>query len=76
MTKSNHEKHTRLNRRQVLFLPATAGIGAALALSAKASDSTKTAAHRLPAAAPYRVQRWQRLNMARCADMSTPASSL
>ncbi len=48
MTKSNSEKHTRLNRRQVLFLPATAGIGAALAVSAKASDSTKTAAHQAP----------------------------
>ena len=45
MSKSNSENHTRLNRRQVLLLPATAGVGAALALSAKASDSTKTAAH-------------------------------
>ena len=37
-----------LNRRQALLLPATAGVGAALALPAKASDSVKTAAHQAP----------------------------
>ena len=48
MPKSNSENHKKLNRRQALLLPATAGIGAALALPAKASDSTKTAAHQDP----------------------------
>src|SRR5579871_498497 len=47
MSKSNSENHTTLNRRQALLLPA-AGIGAALALPAGASDSTKTAAHQTP----------------------------
>jgi para-nitrobenzyl esterase len=37
-----------MNRRQALFLPATAGVGAALAQTATASDSTKTAAHQAP----------------------------
>lgn len=37
-----------MNRRQALLLPATAGMGAALALPAMASDSTKTAAHQAP----------------------------
>ena len=45
MSKSNSENRQTLNRRQALLLPATAGVGAALALPAKASDSTKTAAH-------------------------------
>lgn len=44
MSKSNSDSYTTLNRRQALLLPATAGIGAALAPPAKAS-STKTAAH-------------------------------
>ena len=48
MSKSKSENHMRLNRRQVLLLPATAGIGATLALSTKASDSTKTATHQAP----------------------------
>ncbi|MBZ5515464.1 MAG: carboxylesterase family protein [Acidobacteriia bacterium] len=48
MTESNSENRTRLNRRQVLLLPATAGIGATLALSGKGYDSTKTAAHQAP----------------------------
>jgi para-nitrobenzyl esterase len=47
MTRSNSEKHMTLNRRQALILPA-AGLGAALAGPAKASDSTKTAAHQQP----------------------------
>jgi para-nitrobenzyl esterase len=37
-----------MNRRQALLLPATAGLGAALAETAMASDSTKTAAHQAP----------------------------
>ena len=48
MAKSNSENRPALNRRQALFLPLTAGIGASLASSAKASDSTKTAAHSAP----------------------------
>ena len=42
---SDSENRTSMNRRQALLLPATAGLGAALAHTAKASDSTKTAAH-------------------------------
>ncbi len=45
---SNSKNHTPMSRRQALLLPATAGMGAALALPAKASDSTKTAAHQAP----------------------------
>src|SRR5690348_7523828 len=45
MSKSNSQNSKKLNRRQALFLPATAGIGAALAHPAGASDSIKTAAH-------------------------------
>jgi para-nitrobenzyl esterase len=37
-----------MNRRQALLLPATAGLGAALAQTAAASDSIKTAAHQAP----------------------------
>ena len=48
MPKSNSENHKTLNRRQALLLPAAAGIEAALALPAHASDSTKTAAHQAP----------------------------
>src|ERR1700693_1420140 len=48
MPKSNSEDHKTLNRRQALLLPAAAGLDAALALPAKASDSTKTAAHQAP----------------------------
>jgi para-nitrobenzyl esterase len=48
MSKSNSENHTKLNRRQALLLPAAAGVGAALADPAAASDSTKTAAHSAP----------------------------
>jgi len=45
---SNSENRTSFNRRQALLLPATAGLGAALANTAKASDSIKTAAHQAP----------------------------
>lgn len=48
MSKSNTQDSTKLSRRQMLVLPATAGIGAALASSAKAMDSIKTAAHSAP----------------------------
>ena len=48
MSSSNSEDRRTLNRRQALLLPATAGMGAALASQAKASDSTKTAAHQTP----------------------------
>src|ERR1035441_5921512 len=43
---SSSEDRAVLNRRQALLWPATAGLGAALAQPAKASDSTKTAVHR------------------------------
>ncbi|HTS31017.1 MAG TPA: carboxylesterase family protein [Bryobacteraceae bacterium] len=45
MSKSDSGDRTRLNRRQALLLPATAGMGAALARPSHAADSTKTAAH-------------------------------
>ena len=45
---SDSRNRTPMNRRQALLLPATAGLGAALARTAKASDSTKTAAHQAP----------------------------
>jgi para-nitrobenzyl esterase len=45
---SNSMNGKIFNRRQALLLPATAGMGAALALPARASDSTKTAAHQEP----------------------------
>jgi para-nitrobenzyl esterase len=48
MSKSNSENPTTMNRRQALLLPATAGLAAALAQTATASDSTKTAAHQAP----------------------------
>ena len=48
MSSSNSENRTKLNRRQALLLPATAGMGAALAGTAQAADSTKTAAHQGP----------------------------
>src|SRR5579862_7366877 len=46
--KSNSQDPKKLNRRQALLLPATAGIGAAMAMPASASDSTKTAVHQTP----------------------------
>ena len=48
MPKSNSERRNTLNRRQALLLPATAGMGAALARPVNAADSTKTAAHQAP----------------------------
>jgi para-nitrobenzyl esterase len=45
---SNSKNDTSMNRRQALLLPATAGLGAALAQTATASDSIKTAAHQGP----------------------------
>jgi para-nitrobenzyl esterase len=48
MSKSDSENRSKLNRRQALLLPATAGMGAALAGPVKAADSIKTAAHQGP----------------------------
>jgi len=45
---SDSKNRTRMNRRQAILMPATAGLGAALAQTANASDSTKTAAHQAP----------------------------
>jgi para-nitrobenzyl esterase len=42
------ENRKKLNRRQALLLPASAGIGAAFSTPAKASDSTKAGAHQDP----------------------------
>src|SRR5271157_703336 len=42
------ENRTLMSRRQTLLLPAAAGLGAALAHTAKGSDSIKTAAHQAP----------------------------
>lgn len=42
---SKPKNQTRMSRRQALLLPATAGLAAAMAEPATASDSTKTAAH-------------------------------
>src|SRR5689334_25264206 len=42
------ENRKRLNRRQAMLLPASAGIGAAFAPPASASDSTKGGAHQDP----------------------------
>ena len=48
MTNSNSENRNQLTRRQALLLSATAGIGAALTGTARASDSIKTAVHQEP----------------------------
>jgi para-nitrobenzyl esterase len=45
---SDSRNRTPMNRRQALLLPAAAGLGAALARNAPASDGTKTAAHQAP----------------------------
>jgi para-nitrobenzyl esterase len=45
---SDSENRTLISRRQTLLLPAAAGLGAALAGTAKGSDSIKTAAHQAP----------------------------
>src|SRR4051812_3795400 len=42
------ENRKRLNRRQALLLPASAGIGAAFSSPANAADSTKVGAHQDP----------------------------
>ena len=42
------ENRKRLNRRQAVLLPASAGIGAFFSTSANASDSTKAGAHQDP----------------------------
>jgi len=49
MSNVDSENRNKLNRRQALLLSATAGIGAALTGTARASDSVKTAAHQEPA---------------------------
>jgi para-nitrobenzyl esterase len=48
MSNSNTENRSRFNRRQALLFPAQVGMGAALAATARASDSAKTAAHQGP----------------------------
>ena len=48
MSNSNSEARTKFSRRHALLFPAGAGIGAALAATASAADSTKTAAHQAP----------------------------
>ncbi len=48
MSNSDSENRTELSRRQALLLSAAAGMGAALTGTARASDSTKTAAHQEP----------------------------
>jgi para-nitrobenzyl esterase len=48
MIKSDSATRNKLSRRQALWLPATAGIGAAVGATAQAADSTKTAAHQAP----------------------------
>jgi para-nitrobenzyl esterase len=44
------ENRRKLTRRQALLLSAAAGMDAALTGTARASDSTKTAAHQAPRA--------------------------
>ncbi len=48
MSNSGSENRNKLNRLQAVLLSATAGLGAALAGTAGASDSTKTFAHQEP----------------------------
>jgi para-nitrobenzyl esterase len=48
MSKSNSGRSLLLNRREILRLSATAGMGAALGRPARALDSTKTGAHQEP----------------------------
>ena len=48
MSNSTSENSNKFSRRQALLLSATAGIGAALTGTARASDSIKTAAHQEP----------------------------
>ena len=46
--RSKSRDHVILNRREALFLSATAGVGLAMGKEAHASDSIKTAAHQEP----------------------------
>ena len=48
MFDSDSVNRNNFSRRQALLLPAAAGMGAAAAATAKAADSTKTAAHQAP----------------------------
>ncbi len=48
MSKARSESGNVLNRREALWLSATAGMGLALGRPARASDSVKTAAHQEP----------------------------
>ncbi len=48
MSKARSESDIVLNRREALWLSATAGMGLALGRPARASDSVKTAAHQEP----------------------------
>jgi para-nitrobenzyl esterase len=48
MSTSDSDYRTQLSRRQALLLSAAAGMGAALTGTARAADSTKTAAHQEP----------------------------
>ena len=48
MSKAKPENNILLSRREALLLSATAGMGIALGEPARASDSTKTAAHQEP----------------------------
>src|SRR5437764_15154737 len=48
MSTWNSKSPKKLNRRQALLLPASAGIGASFAAPANASDSTKAGAHQDP----------------------------
>src|ERR1035441_3802041 len=48
MSNSDFENRKTFNRRQALLLPARAGMGAAVAATGRAADSTRTAAHQEP----------------------------
>ena len=48
MPNSDSNNSNKLSRRQALLLPATAGLSAAAAVTAQASDSVKTAVHQGP----------------------------
>ena len=48
MPNAHSANHNKITRRRALLLSATAGLGAALTGTGRASDSTKTAAHQEP----------------------------
>src|SRR5271157_3949506 len=48
MSDPDSANRARFSRRRALLFPAAAGLGAAIASAANASDSTKTAAHQAP----------------------------